>query len=110
HGRGGAGHRVAGSVEEYDTLHSCDFKPFSATNILAAHEIVFANHVALSLGELCAIMLVRSRWQRFLLSPHRPGNVVLRCLMTVRTVQGVFAGLLPLVEKVSLVHRFTILT
>jgi hypothetical protein len=30
--------------------------------------------------------------------------------MTVRTVQGVFAGLLPLVEKVSLVHRFTILT
>ncbi len=106
----GAGNGVPGSVEEYDTLHSCHFEPLAAADVLAAHEVVLPDHVALSLGEFRAVMLVRSRRQRFLLSPHRPGNVVVGCLVAVRTVQRVFAGLLPLFEKVSLIHRSTILS
>lgn len=69
--RGGAD-GVSGSIEEHNALDAGHLKTFTAAYVLAAHEIVFANHVALSLRELGAIMLVGSRWQRFFLSSYRP--------------------------------------
>jgi hypothetical protein len=83
--RGGA-YSISSAIKEHYALDAGHFKTLTAAHVLAAHEIVFANHIALSFRELGSITVIGSRWQRFLLSTYRPRDLVLRRLVAVRTI------------------------
>ena len=49
---------TCGLVKKYHRLHPCNLKALAATNVFATDQIVAADHIGTSLGELGAIVLV----------------------------------------------------
>ncbi len=69
-----------------DRLDAGDFEALSATDILAGHQIVFAEHVGAGFGEARAVALIGAASELALLGAHHPGDFILSGLVAVRTV------------------------
>src|SRR5450755_3254856 len=57
-------------------LHAGDLKALAATNVLADHHVVAAQHVGLRFGELCAVAIIGARRQTLFLRSHQPLDFV----------------------------------
>jgi hypothetical protein len=82
-----------------------DVKAFAAADVLAGHQIVFANHIRLGLGEAGAIAVVGVARQGGLLAADEPGDLVFLGLAAVGTSQRVRTLLGFFVEKVAFFHN-----
>ena len=96
-------------VEKGYRLDAGNFKALAATNVLTGHEVVTADHIRASFGELGAITFVSAPRQLALLGANNPAKIVFGSLMAMRAVQCCFAGLLSFVEEVAFVHHVLLL-
>jgi hypothetical protein len=92
------------STKKCDALNAGDLEALAAADVLAHHHVVTAQHVGLCLGKLRSIAFVDPRRQTLFLRAHQPLNLILRCLMAVRTIQC--RGLLvrTFIKKIALFH------
>ena len=89
---------------EDDRLHSRDFKPLAAADILARHHVVFPHHVGLRLGKARPVALIGMARQPITLAPHQPRKLILVRLAAVRTSEHMGALFILLIEKVAFIH------
>jgi hypothetical protein len=92
-------------LEEGDGLEAGDLKAFAAADVLAANEVVGADHVALRLGEAGAIALIGAARHLGLFAADDPPDGILVGLAAVRAGQGVGALFGPLVEEGAFFHE-----
>ena len=100
----GDGKRECGLFSEDYRLHAGDFKSLAAAHILAGHKIIFAQHVGARLGKAGAITFVGASRKLPFLGANDPRDLILRRLMTMRTVQRGHLLLRPLVKEFFFVH------
>ena len=75
-----------GLLGKHDRLHAGDLEAFPATNILAGHQIILAQHVGAGFGEASAVPFVGTTGELTLLGSYHPGDFILGRLMAVRTI------------------------
>jgi hypothetical protein len=86
-------------------LQPGNLEPLPAAQILAAHHVVFAQHVGPRFGESGAIAFVGASGQLALLGAHQPSNFIVSSFVTMRTVQCRRFLFWPLVKEISFVHK-----
>ena len=91
-------------LQEGDGLDADDFEAFAAADVLAAEQVVGADHVALRLGEAGAVALVGVARDLGFLAADEPADLVLAGLAAVRAGHGVGTLLGLLVEKFTFFH------
>src|SRR5580698_4308662 len=94
---------------EDDRLHAGDLKPLAAAHILAAHQVVFAEHVGAGFAEAGAVALVSAPGKLALLGAYDPRDLVLSGLMAMGAVQGCHLLLGALAEKIAFFHEIRLL-
>src|SRR5215471_2964338 len=91
-------------IGECYRLQARNLEALAATHVLAAHDVILAQHVRTRLGKASTIAIVRPWRQLPFLGPDQPSHLVIRRLMAMRTVQGRQFLLRLLVKKISLIH------
>jgi hypothetical protein len=101
-------HGFSGTIillfEESDGLHAGNFEPFATTHVLTGHEVVTANHIGLSLGELGAIAIVGAGRKLLLFAANQPAEFIFASLPAVGTSQIGHAGFRPFIKEVTFFH------
>ncbi len=90
-------------------LYAGYVEAFTAADVLAAEDVVGADHVALSLGEAGSVTLVGVAWELSLLAADEPSDLVFAGLAAVRAGHGVGSLLGPFVEKFTFFHAGSLL-
>src|ERR1035441_2639054 len=91
-------------LEEGDGLDAGDLEALAAADVLAADQVVGADHVALGPGGAGGVPLVGAARDLGLLAADEPSDLVFACLAAVRAGHSVGALLGVLVEKVTFFH------
>jgi hypothetical protein len=91
--------------DKRDRLDPHNIEALPAPNILAAHRVVAAHHIALRLGKTSPVAVIGPSRQLRLLPPHHPVNLILALLPAVWTRHHMRPLLRLLIKKVPLFHR-----
>jgi hypothetical protein len=94
-----------GSIHEYHRLHARNLEAFAAAQILAHHDVVFAQHVRTGFGKAGTVALVRPAGQLPLFGPDDPSHFVLRRLLTAGAVEVRWLLFLAFVKKLAFFHK-----
>src|SRR5882724_2982397 len=82
-----------------------NIEALAAAHVLAGHHVVLAHHIGAELGEARAVTLVGASGKLTLFRAHHPGDLIVRRLMAMRTIQRCRLLFLLLVKKLALFHR-----
>lgn len=94
---------------KYHGLQTGDLKTLAAANVLAAHHVIFSQHVGFCFGKSGAVALIGVTRKLLFPGAHDPGNFIIPGLVAVWTVQSGLLLLRTFIKKFALFHCSSLL-